>query len=122
MQHGWRWQRSTFGSVSTPLAARRAGAGPTPLLCFAVVEAAVMPVRTSTLVGAAALIVVVSASWRMSAGFGLNHVGCPPSWTYHVPHRDSYRDPCHQTCGCLYPGALWTVVSVPNYTQGASPT
>ena len=54
--------------MSPPLAARRAGAGPAPLLCFAVVEAAVMPVRTSVLVGAAALIVMVSASWRMSAG------------------------------------------------------
>ena len=25
----------------------------------------------------------------------LNHVGCPPSWTCHVPHRDSYCDPYH---------------------------
>ena len=55
-------------------------------------------------------------------GLGLNHVWCPPSWTCHVPHRDSYRDPCHWTCGCLYPGNLRTVVSVPNYARGASPT
>ena len=54
--------------MSLPLAARRAGTGPMPLLYFAVVKAAVMPVRTSMLIGAAALIVVVPASWRMSTG------------------------------------------------------
>ena len=53
---------------------------------------------------------------------GLNHVGCPPSWTSHVPHRNFYRGPCHWICHCLYPGALQTMVSVPNYAQGASPT
>ena len=55
-----------FGSVSMPLAVRRAGTGPTPLLCFAVVKAAVMPTQTSTLVGAATLIIMVSALWRTS--------------------------------------------------------
>ena len=54
--------------MSPPLAARRAGAGPAPLLYFAVVEAAVMPTRMSALIGAAALIIVVPASWRMSTG------------------------------------------------------
>ena len=54
--------------MSPPLAARWAGAVPAPLLCFVVIEAAVMPVRTSMLVGAAALIVAVPVSWRMSTG------------------------------------------------------
>ena len=57
-----------FRSVSPPLAVRRAGAGPVPLLYFAVVKAAVMPAQMSALIGAAALIVVVPASWRMSTG------------------------------------------------------
>ena len=30
--------------------------------------------------------------------------------------------PVTEICDCLYPGALWTVVSVPSYAQGASPT
>ena len=54
--------------MSPPLAARRAGAGPALLLYFVVVEAAVMPMRMSMLVGAAALIIAVPVSWRMSTG------------------------------------------------------
>ena len=57
-----------FRSVCQPPATRWAGAGPVPLLRFAVIEATVMPTRTSVLVGTAALIVVVSASWRAFAG------------------------------------------------------
>ena len=57
-----------FRSVSLPLATQWAGAGPAPLLYFAVIEAAVMPVRMSMLIGAAVLIIAVPASWRMSTG------------------------------------------------------
>ena len=57
-----------FRSVSLPLAVWQAGAGPAPLLYFAVVEAAVMPTRTSMLIGAAALIITVPVLWRMSTG------------------------------------------------------
>ena len=57
-----------FRSVHPPPVTQRAGTGPMPLLCFAVVEATVILARMSTLVSTAALIVVVSALWRASAG------------------------------------------------------
>ena len=69
MQHGWRWQRSTFRSVSLPLATRRAGAGPVLLLHFVVMSKLLSCLHERhALVGAAVLIVVVPASWRMSMG------------------------------------------------------
>ena len=64
MQHGWRRQRSTFRSVILPLAARQAGTGPTPLLYFAVVKAAVMPMRTSVHL----LVLLHSSSWSLHRG------------------------------------------------------
>ena len=121
MQCGWRRQGSTFRCVGPP--SPRDGLVLVPRCCFTLRCRSCCPARAN-----------IHACWCCCAhrrdpciegnvhGFGLSHVGCLPSWTSHVPHRDSYRGPCHWTCHCLYLGTPRTVVSVLSYAKGASPT
>ena len=124
MQHGWRWQRSTFRCVSQPFATRWAGAGPMHR-CFTLWSLKLLscPRECRMLVGAAALIV----AWS------LRHGECPRARSEPCqmsPFLDFSRSPSRFLSRSLsldlatvFIQALCeTVVSVPNYTQGASPT
>ena len=92
MQHGWRWQRSTFRSVRPPLAARWAGM--VPRHCFTLRSLKLLSCPRKHL---HLLVLLCSLSWSLHHGEHPRVWSEPcrmsPFLTYHIPHRDSYHVP-----------------------------